>query len=225
MLTRPTPALRTYVVVAAGAATVVSPLLALAWFDTADGAEFAASSTVAWWAEPARSLAGGLLTFADADRVYAMYTQVMALLFPAVPLAAAAARSASTTRDSAGGRWGWRLALSGYALFAVGLLAAALLQVHPSTAGALDVAFVAAMMPGLLLSLIGSTALGVALLRARHRPRVTAWLLVLCIPLWVLGGLVLGHNSLGLLPLFAAWAATAWIWRQQSVEDWSPATV
>jgi hypothetical protein len=64
-------------------------------------------------------------------------------------------------------------------------------------------------LPGLLLSLVGSTALGVTLLRARFRPRTAAWLLVLAIPLWLVGGFVLGHNSFGVAPIVIAWAMAA----------------
>ena len=50
--------------------------------------------------------------------------------------------------------------------------------------------------------------LGIALLRNRYAPRLTAWLLALAVPLMLIGSDVLGHNSLGMIPLFLAWAAT-----------------
>jgi hypothetical protein len=52
--------------------------------------------------------------------------------------------------------------------------------------------------------------LGVGLLRSAYEPRVTAWILALVFPLWVVGDFVIGHNSLGLVPLFVAWATTGW---------------
>ena len=63
-------------------------------------------------------------------------------------------------------------------------------------------------MPGMLLSVLGSTVLGIALLRDRYAPRLTAWLLTLAFPLMLISSDVLGHNSLGMIPLFLAWAAT-----------------
>jgi hypothetical protein len=75
----------------------------------------------------------------------------------------------------------------------------------------------AVMVPGLLIALIGSTMLGIALLRSAYRPRSTAWLLTLSFPLWVVGSVVLGHNSIGLVPLLVAWAMAAWRWGPQGV--------
>lgn len=66
----------------------------------------------------------------------------------------------------------------------------------------------------MLLSVIGSTVLGIALLRACHAPRLTAWLLALAFPLLVVASDVLGHNSLGMIPIFVAWAASGrHLWR------------
>lgn len=71
--------------------------------------------------------------------------------------------------------------------------------------------------PGLLLSLVGSTMLGIALVRSPQRPRLTGWLLALAFPLWLAGSAVLGHNSIGLLALWVAWAATGWrLWRPEA---------
>ena len=212
MPVHPPPRLASYAFAAAGVAVLTAPLLALAWFATEDGAETAAIGTVAAWAEPARSALRPLLTFAEPDAVYATYTLVMAAAFPAIPLAALAARSQRTGTGSGPERWGWRIAVTGYALLAVALAAAALMFAVSADALA-NITFLAGMIPGMLLSLVGSTTLGVALLRSGFRPRAAAWLLALAVPLWVVGGFVLGHNSLGLLPLFVAWALVARRWR------------
>jgi hypothetical protein len=75
--------------------------------------------------------------------------------------------------DSHPERWGRRIVLIGYTLFAAGLLdeAAALLTGADAVS---CVVFLAAMLPGLFVSLVGSTLLGVTLLRAGIRPRMTA---------------------------------------------------
>lgn len=100
----------------------------------------------------------------------------------------------------------WSIALVGYVWFAVGLvgfgvLAGLLSPAHPAA----DAVFMAAMLPGLLTSLIGSSLLGV-LVRARYPVRGASWLLALAVPLWLFANLVVGHNSIGLLPLLWAWA-------------------
>lgn len=198
-----------YAVLAAVAALVFAPLLALSYFAIEDGAAELDAATVSAWAEPGRDLAGGLVTFASADRVYATYTQVLALLFPAVLLCAWITRRRRGRLEGRLERWGWRISLGGYALFGFGLALVAVMLVGASASSeALDYAFMPFMFPGLLLALIGSTVLGIGLLRARYEPRVTAWLLALAVPLFVAGSVVLGHNSLGLVPLFLAWGLT-----------------
>jgi hypothetical protein len=77
-----------YAVLAGAAAVFLSPLLALSYFATADGAQELDIGTVSAWADPARDIAGGLLTWASADRVYSTYVQVFALLLLAVLLCA-----------------------------------------------------------------------------------------------------------------------------------------
>ena len=202
-----------YATAAAVAWLVLSPLLALAYFATPEGAEELSAGTVAAWAAPARAALEPLVTFASPDRVYATYLQALALLFPAIVLSALVARSRRPGSISRPERWGWRIALTGYAIAGAGvLIVALLLLVLPPSNGAVNAVFLAAMLPGMLLSLIGSTVLGITLLRAHHRPALTGWLLALALPLGLVGSIVLGHNSLGLFPLAVAWAATARTW-------------
>lgn len=197
-----------YAAIAAVAALVLSPLLALSYFGIDEGAEELGSGTVSAWADPARDLVGELLTWAAPERVYATYVQAFALLFPAVLLCALAVRACR----SAGGRterWGWRIALVGYGLASLGLVAAFFVLIAGSTAGeALNLVFLALMLPGMAISVIGSTVLGIALLRSTYRPRLTPWLLTLAFPSMLIVPTFLGHNSLGMLPVFVAWGAT-----------------
>jgi hypothetical protein len=213
-----------YAVVAAGVGVVVSPLLALSYFATRSGASELGIGTVSAWAEPARDLAGGLLTWASPDRVYGTYWLAFWVLFAAV---FACARAVHARRPPGVGpleRWGWRLALVGYALGAVGSLAALFIVIDGSAENVvIDVAFLALMVPAILIDGIGSTVLGIALLRNGYRPRVTAWLLVLALPSIVVVPDILGNLSLGLLPLLAAWAATGWrLWRAERPEGCEP---
>ena len=200
-----------YAVFAAIAAVVLSPLLALSYFATDEGVEELEIGTVSGWAEPGRDVVGGLLTWASPDRVYSTYVQLFALLFPAVFLCARAVRACDSAPAGRFERWAWRISLTGYGLLSVGLLAAsfALLGGDPTNA-ALDAAFMALMVPGMLLGAIGSTLLGIALLRAGYAPRLTAWLLALSFPLLLAASSTLGHNGIGLVPLFVAWAIPGW---------------
>ncbi|MFN2466823.1 MAG: hypothetical protein ABR521_01625 [Gaiellaceae bacterium] len=207
-----------YATVAAAAALVFAPLLALSYFAIDEGVEQLESATVSAWAEPGRDLAGGLVTFASADRVYATYTQVFALLFPAVLLCAWATRGRGGPHARLE-RWGWRIALAGYALLAFGLLLISIMLIGASASSPiLNVAFLPFMLPGVVLGTIGSTVLGIALLRAGYEPRATAWLLAFAVPLWLAGNIVLGHNSLGMVPVFLAWGVTGWrLWRADRI--------
>jgi hypothetical protein len=204
-----------YAVFAAGAAVVLAPLLALSYFATVEGAEELTIGTVAGWAEPGRDLVGGLLTWASPDRVYSTYVQLFALLFPAVFLCARAVHARRPVPASRLERWSWRISLTGYGLLTLGLLAASFtLLGGDTTNAALDAAFMAMMFPGMLIGAVGSTMLGIALLRAGYAHRLTAWLLALAFPLLLAASSMLGHNSIGLVPLFIAWAVPGWhLWR------------
>ena len=59
-----------YAAIAAAASLILTPLLALSYFGTEDGASELGVGSVAAWAEPARDLLEPLLTFASADLVY-----------------------------------------------------------------------------------------------------------------------------------------------------------
>ena len=211
-----------YALIAAGAAVLLSPILALSYHATAEGAEALETGTVSAWSDPARDFVGGLITWAAPERVYATYVQLFALLFPAIFLCARAVRA---RRPAAGRleRWGWRSALFGYGLLSIGLLAASVVLVDASAAvkgssayAALDVVFISLMFPGMAISVIGSTVLGIGLLRNRYEPKITAGLLVLAFPSLLVLSTLLGHNGIALLPLFLAWAvAGVQLWRKR----------
>ena len=77
----------------------------------------------------------------------------------------------------------------------------------------------------MLISAIGSTVLGIALLRSpdRFAPRATAWLLAFAFPAMAVIPVVLGHNSLGLLAMILAWGiAGAGLWRGEARPAASP---
>jgi hypothetical protein len=195
-----------YAALASVAAVAVSPLLALSYFAIPGGAEELRSSSVRAWAEPARRLLEPLVTWADPERVYATFVQSFALIFPAMLLTALAVRSRRLSQSRTE-RWGWRITIVTYAWSCLGLLLVApLLLTDPGGDGAaIGVVFLAMMLPGQLFGALGSTVLGIGLLRNGFRPRATAWLLTLAFPSMIIIPTVLGHNSLGDLPVVLAW--------------------
>ena len=48
--------------------------------------------------------------------------------------------------------------------------------------------------------------LGASLARGAWQPRPTAYLLAVSFPFWFVVSIVLGHNGLGMLTMFLAWA-------------------
>jgi len=189
--------------VAASAATVlIAPLHALARFATEDGASDLASPVVAAWARPAREIAGGLLTFSDPDTVYTTYGKYWLIFMAAVIACALAMRARRPVPMRRAERWGWRIALAGYGLTAAGSLVSYWTLY-------VDVGFAALTLPGQFLSAIGNTLLGVALLRAHARPRLTGWLLALDLPLSILF-VTVGSMATGVLPFALAWGAAGW---------------
>jgi uncharacterized membrane protein YfbV (UPF0208 family) len=87
-----------------------------------------------------------------------------------------------------------------------------------------NVAYLGAMLPGLLIALLSSLVLGIMLLYAGFVPRWTAIVILLALPIWFLGSFVLGHNSLGILPQLIAWtfALTATLEQQERAVGGTP---
>lgn len=225
MSDRSTRLIGLYSVVAAAVAVVVSPLLALSYFATSGGVEQLDNPTVSAWATPARHLVGGLLTWASPVRVYGTYWLTFWVLFSAVFLCARAVHARRPADVGRLERWGWRMVLVSYALGAVGGLSAIAILVDGSAENiVIDVAFVVLMLPAIALDAIGSTVLGVALLRDRYQPRITAWLLALAFPAIAVIPFLFGNFSLGLTLVIVAWGTTGWrLWRGQSVAEGRPA--
>jgi hypothetical protein len=181
-------------------ATVLAPIHALARYATAEGKSDLNLPGVRAWAEPARNALEPLLDWASPHTVYVTYGKLFLPVFLAATLGALLVRGARGTTTGAE-KWGWRLASFGYVLATA------------STFGDywtpfLDQSFLLLGIPGLLLSMIGSTVLGFGLLRRGFRPRVTALLLVLWIPLFVvLSGLI--AMGAAALPFLWAWGIAA----------------
>jgi hypothetical protein len=80
--------------------------------------------------------------------------------------------------------------------------------------------FLLLTIPGLLISLVGSTMLGIALLRNRFQPRATSWLLTLWIPLFIGIGQVTALGNAALPVGFAFGIAGRRIARETSSQPY-----
>lgn len=180
---------------------VVGQLHALSRFATADGREDLEYPLTAAWAVPAADVLGPLLGWAHPNLVYVHYGKIWLPVCVAFTLAALVVFR--RRRPTGFERWAWRLALLGYAVACVGVF----LDYWTQWTTDLDNVFFTlgwfVTVPGLLLTAIGSTVLGITLLVRRFRPVLPAALLALMVPLALA---VLQVTSLGsaLLPVMFA---------------------
>ena len=191
----PSPLLGRLAFLAACAGTVLGPLHALARFATSDGSGDLDSPLVRWWAVPAAHTFRSLLDWGSPDTVYLTYGKLWAPLALVATVFAVAVRRSRTPVGLE--RWGWGLALAGYGLAVV------------STFGEywtpwIEEAFLFVALPAVVVSLVGSTVLGIALLRRGLRPRATGWLLATWILSFILLDSVIAMGA-ALLPMLWAW--------------------
>ena len=201
--------IRPYTIFASAVMVLFSPLLAMSYFATKDGAQMYATGSVRAWAKPARSLFEPMLTFASADRVYATYSLLIALVIPALPLAAWAVRRARVPVAGTFERRASWVVASAWTIFSASLLVVAIaLQVKPAnTSGnsVVNVVFLAGMIPSLVIGCLGSAPLGVSLLRHGFLPRIAGLIITLALPLWIACTFAFGHNSIGITTQMIAW--------------------
>jgi hypothetical protein len=180
-------------------ATVLAPLHALARYATEDGKEDLDLPGVRAWAEPARDALEPLLDWASPDTVYLTYGKAWFPVFLIATLTALVTRARrGETRGAE--KWGWRIASVGYVLATLSVLG-------DYWTPYLDESFLFLGMPGMLLSLVGSTVLGIGLLHRGYRPRTTAVLLVLWIPLMIVISNLVALGAAA-LPFLWAWGVT-----------------
>lgn len=158
---------------------VAGQLHALARFATVDGREDLESGLVRAWAEPATDALSPLLTWASPDTVYLTYGKLWLPVFVGFTLAAFVAYR----RRQPGGfeKGAWRVVLFAYAGACLGVAAEYWTQWGALDDDLLSAVFVA-LMPLILLTMVGSTVLGVVLLARGFRPALPAVLLALAFP-------------------------------------------
>lgn len=157
---------------------VIGQLHALARHQTADGRADLDQPLTAFWAEPAADALRPLLDWGSADTVYLTYGKLWLPVFVAFTLCAVVVRR---RREPVGvEKWAWRVALTAYTLACLAVAAEYWTQWGAIDDGLLDVVFVASM-PIMVLTMLGSSFLGIVLLR--RGLRLPAWLLALTFPL------------------------------------------
>lgn len=190
------------------------PLLALSYFATADGAEFAQAPAVAGWVKVAQPLLKPLLSFGTADEVYFAYGKVMLLVFLGLLAGLLALHTYQASHAGRLEKIGFGVTLVSLLLFLGGVIGA--YYVGPMAPAVLDFSFFAFLLPGLLTMLIGPLLLGIGTLQAHLAPRLGGWLLLLGgAPGMLLTRRVVGHNSGGLFMLYLAWLVIGyWLWTE-----------
>jgi hypothetical protein len=180
-------------------ATVLGPVHALARYATEDGKEDLDLPGVRAWAEPARDALNPILDWGSPETVYTTYGKLWLPVFLLATLVALVVRG-SRGETTGAEKWGWRLASLGYVIVTVGL-------VGEYWSPYLDETFAVVGIPGLLLSVIGSTVLGIGLLRRGYRPPATAMLLVAWFPLMIVISDLVALGA-ACLPFLWAWGLT-----------------
>lgn len=181
---------------AAVASLVITPIHALARFQTEDGKSDLDVAAVRAWAEPAAARLRPLLDWAGPDTVYTTWGK---LYLPLFLLGTACAFLVRRSRPAPFGaeKWGWRIALTGYVVLTVAVLG-------EYWTPYLEEFFAIAGIPGLLISLIGSITLAIGLLRRGFRPRTTPVLLLLWLPLFLALSSLIAMGA-AFIPWLFAW--------------------
>ena len=163
--------------VAAWVGLAAGQLHALSRHATAAGAEDLALPATAAWAVPAAKALSPLLGWGDPDLVYVTYGKIWFPLFLAFTLCAFVIYK--LRRPGLWETWVWRVTLTGYVLACAGVF----LDYWTQWTGNYNVLFEVGWMvsvPALLLTMVGSTVLGVTLLVRASVPRLPALLLAGC---------------------------------------------
>lgn len=179
-------------VVAGVIGLIVAPLHALAYFATGEPAGLLP------WAAPGHAALRPLLEWSGPDVVYKTYGKISLLVIGGFTAGLFALRAQRVRYASGAERGGLRVAIIGYPLLLLGLFV-------EYWTPFLELGFRALTLPGLLLTLVGSTLIGVGQLRARQQPRVAAWLLSLSVPAVLATVAAIGHIIAGLAVLDVAW--------------------
>lgn len=154
---------------------VIGQLHALARHQTVDGRSDLDLPLTRVWAEPAADFLSPLLSWADPDLVYVTYGKLWLPVFIGFFLCALVVYRRRQPRGFE--RGAWRVVLVAYAAAVLSVFAEYWTQWTGEPNGLLDLVFLVSL-PAILLTMLGSTVLGIALVKNGLRPRASAWLLV-----------------------------------------------
>jgi hypothetical protein len=162
-------------------ALVAGQLHALSRFATEDGRSDLDIAAVRVWAEPAADLLSPLLGWAGADTVYLTYGKLWLPIFAAFTLCAFVVHRRRRAHGSVRGAetWAWRVALPAYVLACVAVGAEYWTMWTSIDDGLLDAIFLASL-PVMLVTMLGSTFLGIVLVR--RGLGLPGWLLAVAFP-------------------------------------------
>ena len=155
-------------------------LHALARHATEDGKADLDLPATAFWAEPAARTLKPLLDWGDPDLVYVTYGKLWLPVFLAFTLCAFVVHRRRHPQGFE--KWAWRVALAGYVGAVVSVTTDYWTQWTGEYNALFDISFVLGL-PAFFVTMIGSTVLGITLLRKGFRPLLPAWLLAVTLPL------------------------------------------
>ena len=159
---------------------VAGQLHALARHATEDGKADLDLPATAFWSEPAADLFRPLLDWGDPDLVYVTYGKIWLPVFLAFTLCAFVVHR--QRRPQGFEKWVWRVVLLGYVWAVLSVAMDYWTQWTGEYNALFDISFVLGL-PAFLIIMIGSSVLGITLLRKGFRPLLPAWLLALTFPL------------------------------------------
>jgi hypothetical protein len=173
---------------------------AMARHQTKDGKGDLTLWTTRVWSDPGRKLFSPLLDWASPDVVYVTWGKIWLPVFLAFTLCAFLVHR--RRRPVGFERWAWRVALTGYVGATVSVAGEYWTSYATPHQAIIDGLFPLTVL-AMLTTLVGSTMLGIALLRRGFRPRTPAVLLALAIPEMIAITQVTSMGSVALPMAFA----------------------
>src|SRR3954452_7426304 len=161
-------------------ALVAGQLHALARHRTADGKGDLDLATTRFWAEPAGRALRPLFDWGTPDVVYVTYGKIWLPVFAAFFLCAVL--TFRRRRPTGFEKGVWWVVLVAYGVAVVDVFAEYWTSLTSVDYGLIDTVFLITL-PAVLATMLGSSVLGISLLVKGFRPRASAWLLALTLPL------------------------------------------
>jgi hypothetical protein len=154
---------------------------AMARHQTADGNDDLEIAATRFWSDPARDLFQPLLDWGNPDAVYLSYGKIWLPIFAAFTLCAFVVHRRRQAAGIVHGAetWAWRIALTGYVLACISVAAEYWTMWTSINDALLDGVFMATL-PVMLVTMLGSTFLGIVLIR--RGLGLPAWLLAGAFP-------------------------------------------